>query len=33
MPVTSPMAQPVKQCRVALNATLVRALPDVGISW
>ena len=33
MPATSPMAQPVRQCSVALMATPVRAVPDVGISW
>ena len=31
-PATSPIAQPVRQCRVALTATPVSALPSVGIS-
>jgi hypothetical protein len=33
IPAISPMAQPVKQCSVALKATPVRADPDVGIAW
>ena len=33
MPVTSPIAQPVRQCKVALTATPVKAAPEVGISW
>ncbi len=31
MPATSPMAHPVRQCSVALMATPVRAVPEVGI--
>jgi hypothetical protein len=31
--VTSPMAHPVRQWSVALMTTLVRARPEVGISW
>ena len=30
MPATSPMAQPVRQWRVALKATLFSAAPEVG---
>jgi hypothetical protein len=33
MPVTSPMAHPVRQWSVALMATPVSARPEVGISW
>ncbi len=31
-PATSPIAQPVRQWRVALIETAVRAAPEVGIS-
>jgi hypothetical protein len=33
MPAISPMAQPVRQCRVADTATPFSAFPEVGISW
>jgi hypothetical protein len=33
IPRTSPMAQPVRQCSVALSATWLSARPLVGISW
>ena len=32
MPSTSPIAQPVRQCSVALRATRVSAVPESGIS-
>ena len=33
MPLTSPIAQPVRQWSVALIATEVSAAPSVGSSW
>jgi hypothetical protein len=33
MPRISPIAQPVRQCSVALIATASSARPEVGISW
>ena len=32
-PATSPIAHPVRQCRVAESATPVSARPEVGIAW
>jgi hypothetical protein len=31
MPATSPIAQPVRQCSVALSDTALSARPEVGI--
>jgi hypothetical protein len=33
MPAISPIAQPVRQCRVALSAKPLSAPPSAGISW